>query len=653
MDRWLIKFNDKADKQEKENVCDSNVIDITNEQNPIDNTPVVVGKCAHVDSPISELLTQQSILTYTIPKEYIRFKSPLLQPNLNPMTFSGPFPRIESRKGLSYYLASKLEVQHNINLQKTMCTGRYNTMTGTSVIKFDHQNELFAIGGRNGVIRVFHIEDCYKMLQFKCDDIILPVARVKTSCVNISEIKWSVLDSYCIAVSFFSSTQIEIFDLQDEGDPIYEAAYTVDASKSSNAEGYNTFLIVEESVNLNDAPFIVAGSTAGFIRMWNNYSKKKRSSPTWDVLADPQIPASKASPVVGLHIVNDGNAAYLICFNRIGIVCIWDYKDLNFLPLSSSKSPTLLKRFSVWDPSVPLHQRYQLRGLSLPYVKDSNLLALTVDSGDVLIMDISKSLQFSIAQISALAKMKLYGSKVSNQSNDENAEEPVVIGNSSALLYCRELTVFPFSPDSYISCTSRHCTNFLEIVDHFSTKCHYSMNAQSDRKVKYPGIENQYLRKSIKASYTLPGRVIRAERGQKQIIVSDDLRDYICPLFCASSLKLSCNIYLDWNEGRFAGQSNGSFHTVESISAQVITLHEPYEGPSTNDGNHCIFMRTNLSHHPDTLRDSIDDNGDLNKSLIKSIKLPSFPTALAVSEMFPGLIIVGLADDNIAFVGPS
>jgi hypothetical protein len=64
-------------------------------------------------------------------------------------------------------------------------------------------------------------------------------------------------------------------------------------------------------------------------------------------------------------------------------------------------------------------------------------------------------------------------------------------------------------------------------------------------------------------------------------------------------------------------------------------------------------MRTNLSHHPDTLRDSIDDNGDLNKSLIKSIKLPSFPTALAVSEMFPGLIIVGLADDNIAFVGPS
>ncbi len=662
MEKWLVKFTvDSKDKREKENVaCTVNSdINVPDNSATTDCLADVTSGSTTIDVPIKvneqcikALGVQESILTYVVPKETSRFKSPLLLHNLNPVIYSRPFPRIESRKGLSYYLASRLEVLHSINLQKTVCTGRYSTMTGTSVIKFDHQNELFAVGGRNGVVRIFHIDDCHKMLQFKCDDLILPVARVKTSSVNISEIKWSILDSYCIAISFFSSTQIEIFDLQDEGDPIYDAAYIVDASKSSNAEGYNTFLIVEESLRVNDTPFIVAGSTAGFIRMWSDYGKKRRSTPTWDVLADPQIPASKASPVVGLHVVNDGNVAYLMCFNRVGIVCIWDYKDMKFLPMSSSKSPTLLKRFSVWDQSVPLHHRYQLRGLSLPCVKDNNLLALTVDSGDILLLDISKSLQFSMAQTSAIAGIKMHGNKLDEVDGDETSAN----ANNSALLYCRELTVFPFSPDNYISCTSRHGTNFLEVVDHFSNKCNKNMYTQSYKNYKRESTENQYLQKSHKASYTLPGRVINAERGHCQIIVSDDLREYICPVcFASSSTKLSCNIYLDWSDVNDSGQNNGCFHTVESISAQAIKLGEPYEGPSTSNGEHRIVLRTNLTHHPDSNCIGAimeNDHGDLNKSLIKSIKLPSFPTALAASEMFPGLIIVGLVDDNIAFIGP-
>ena len=666
MDKWLLNFSvGTNDKREKENVACA----VNSENDVIDNSPPTdclarkTGGSITIDIPIkvNEQCVkapgvQESILTYVVPKETSRFKSPLLQPNLNPVIYSGPFPRIASRKGLSYYLASRLEVLHNINLQKTVCTGRYSTMTGTSVIKFDYQNELFAVGGRNGVVRVFHIDDCHKMLQFKCDDLILPVARVKTSSINISEIKWSILESYCIAISFFSSTQIEIFDLQDEGDPIYEAAYTVDAFKSSNAEGYNTFLIVEESLSVNDVPFIVAGSTAGFIRMWSNYSKKRRSTPTWDVLADPQIPASKASPVVGLHVINDGNLSYLMCFNRVGILCIWDYKDLKFLPMSSGKSPTLLKRCSVWDQSVPSHHRYQLRGLSLPCVKDDKLLALIVDSGDILFLDISKRLQFSVAQTSAMTEVKMHGNKIGNVLDGVDGDETIANANASALLYCKEFAVFPFSPDNYISCTSRHGTNFLEVVDHFSTKNSNNMYTQSSKNCRREGTDNQYLQKSLKASYTLPGRVINAERGNCQIIVSDDLRGYICPLcFASSTTKLSCNIYLDWSDGIDLGQNNGCFHTVESISAQVIKLGEPYEGPSTSNGKHRIIIRTNLTHHPDSYYNATNmgnDHGDLNRSLIKSIKLPTFPTALAASEMFPGLIIVGLADDNIAFVGP-
>jgi hypothetical protein len=103
---------------------------------------------------------------------------------------------------------------------------------------------------------------------------------------------------------------------------------------------------------------------------------------------------------------------------------------------------------------------------------------------------------------------------------------------------------------------------------------------------------------------TLPGHIVTATPGDTEVLVSEDLRNYLVASYLSvSSQSRSDQIYFDWSRIDTNTYTNtclgsgirGSYNVVDNfVGKYTVVLKEAYAGPAVCAGYPRVSMRTNL-----------------------------------------------------------
>jgi hypothetical protein len=103
---------------------------------------------------------------------------------------------------------------------------------------------------------------------------------------------------------------------------------------------------------------------------------------------------------------------------------------------------------------------------------------------------------------------------------------------------------------------------------------------------------------------TLPGHIVTATPGDTEVLVSEDLRNYLVASYLStSSLSRSDQIYFDWSRidtnnyttTCLGSGIRGSYNVVDNfVGKYTVVLKEAYAGPAVCVGYPRVSMRTNL-----------------------------------------------------------
>ena len=178
--------------------------------------------------------------------------------------------------------------------------------------------------------------------------------------------------------------------------------------------------------------------------------------------------------------------------------------------------------------------------------------------------------------------------------------------------------------------------------------------------------------KSESICLSLPGHVIRAEWGSRELILSHSLDHYIASSIAAATTRSrSDRLYLDWTVsvspdstiGRISDDSmapyvdsNGKGHIdgiecrIDQIFGHTVLLKEPYCGPTVEAGFPRVFLRTNLVPvSSNASNNQVSKDSPMTASVDRLIQKLSFHTAVTAIEAHPSLpyVVLGFLDNAV------
>ena len=179
---------------------------------------------------------------------------------------------------------------------------------------------------------------------------------------------------------------------------------------------------------------------------------------------------------------------------------------------------------------------------------------------------------------------------------------------------------------------------------------------QSSTPRRKDGNSTLCFRRTTDYSLTLPGNVVRAIPGEREVLVSHDLRDFLTDSALGRSLPGKCSsLQFDWSRQESINLLSSfkvslplrtsSHFDLAAVHSHTLHLMAPYHGPAVTNGHPRVLLRTMLAPR--------GNGGDIQGEkghLHKDVELTSAPaTALAAHPFLPYLV-VGDKDDNIKIV---
>jgi WD40 repeat protein len=100
----------------------------------------------------------------------------------------------------------------------------------------------------------------------------------------------------------------------------------------------------------NSKECLIAGSTNGYIRMWNT---RRSTRPSWEANVSTGIGVETENAVTGLYIdERDGvNGTLLFVLSKAGYIFVYDLKKFQVMTFQSVPTPVCIKRYQIM-PSV-------------------------------------------------------------------------------------------------------------------------------------------------------------------------------------------------------------------------------------------------------------------------------------------------------------
>lgn len=536
--------------------------------------------------------------------------------------------------------ASSLSVLPVLLSRVQYSEGDAKPRTPVTTIRFDKQGVLFAVGGNNGIVRVYDFDECLMRLQRKRSPV-RPVVSVDTRRA-VSDIAWSLENDDEICVSFAFRPELFIYDLQDLSSPVV----TLQIGQTGSSVGHTCVIYMPHAPAANGIArsggvpeqCVLAGGKSGHIRKWN-----VRANPNcvhWQVSAD------HVSPVVSLVEIEGRR---LVSLTQSGSVSVWDLEHMSVPSFGTKSAPTLLQRLGLGLSANAI-------GMTFHPIFASELASFSVSADapkrrNLLLVQGEIFVTTSRGSVVTVALNNMHELSL-KRSTDVGADllttslnEPVVVGTTQnpedmAALAAANVSPYPcpaqlpaFLGSRLLCCpvvdsaVGLSRLAFMKPRDSIST----IMDSKSDSALQtsrvscaafiYGGLTRPPPGKPTKLEkvygrvttadgkaepepcLTLPGHVVSVEHGGTEVVVSRPLDSFLAVAStAASNPSRSQFVFLDWHSRAAAepvassasGAASGA-HTLAHMQPNVLTLLEPYVGPTVERGEPRVLVRTNLA----------------------------------------------------------
>ena len=514
---------------------------------------------------------------------------------------------------------------------------------GVNVIRFDPRGELVAVGSSSGLIRIFDFIDEYQLNE-RTGGKLSPVLSINAG-KDISDIQWTVDTERTdiIVVSFYYHKDICVYFLDEEN--VQESHGVLRIGTDFIGGGYL-------SVGFVNPNKVIAGAANGFIRCWNIRrisSTLECRSPIWEVMADDTMHTNVPKSMRRSHskeVVRVQNIQYenlkeaIVAVTCGGVVSIWDLMKMTAHTLGSQNVPTCVFKMNLWK-GIPDENKLRDDYVSAvnPMQRNTSIVAVTMKSGDCYSLNLKMK---TVRPIAGNERIPV------DEIIDEISGAIVIRGRSDHTVPC--ILSSPWHFDVAISMKKDGGGRTLQIFDTKLTPTGSLRDACSSSHCA--------------ANMTLPGYILNAQRGSKEIYTSHDLTSFLSPFESTSQNNKSNSIYIDWSitapeeEPWFEDMvSKGYPDTVEAISKHGIRLSKMYTGPEVKSGKPHVNIRMkflNTSNFPRKYS-TYENHISTLPTLLGEFELDetdSYITAIATSNDTPH-ILVGTKDDSIIAIEPS
>lgn len=380
--------------------------------------------------------------------------------------------------------------------------------------------------------------------------------------------------------------------------------------------------------------------------MWDRVNNSKRCS--WEIYGDPLSSHSKAVPIIGLSLLQNGEInGIFLSVNAESVFVVWDYLNLVSATFGSYGLPVSLKRFALWESTSLLPS---LVGISATSKETPDSVLITYSSGQVYVVDIQKG---SILDCDAQRPIKQNTTAVESNGEIVGVEKPSSI-NSSIMRSC---STFCLTPNG-------QSINIISIEPKFyrSAQVHHQ-----GRSSENP-LTSINFRKSIKPVLTLPGFIVAAETGICEIIVSRELHQFLVSHRMSSTTpSRSSELFFNWSFGSVDSQNCHPLLdqrgtqcrcTIDNISGFEIVLNEPYLGPTVSQGQPRVLLRTNLTIAPSVAENPLISGPQLRQKMgsgevtrVINSSPANQVTSLTCHPSLP-YAVVGFLDHQLTILSP-
>lgn len=173
-----------------------------------------------------------------------------------------------------------------------------------------------------------------------------PVFTLATT-KSISSLVWIPSPPYeSVAVAFLYHSTIDIVDC-NTNELIGQLL-----AKTMSRRGYSQLHILQSPTNLSWF-YVIAGSPLGLLYMWKYPATNPElytAQPIWEASGDPSSHPSDQIGIVGIFTpINSEKTTLVVTITRSGTLCLWDAMSHSLLSFSSSRTPTLLHCYSLWE----------------------------------------------------------------------------------------------------------------------------------------------------------------------------------------------------------------------------------------------------------------------------------------------------------------
>jgi len=501
--------------------------------------------------------------------------------------------------------------------------GELKASTPINIVKFDLQNALFAVGGSNGVVRIFDFDECMmRMTQAKGDEREKPVSPVVSVDTRraVSDVAWSPDHDDEICVSFSFREEIHIYDLQDLSSPLF--ALTM--PKKVGSVGYNVVKYLpppqpqqqqqqHKNQMRSQRSAVIAGSKSGHVRKWNINAQNNAGTFAWEVTADSGC--GGPVPVVALEQVEQRR---VISLNQNGLLAVWDLEHMTVPSFGCTSQPSLLSKLDLGSPCVGM-------SFECTYASDfapmQGTLYVTLSTGDVKALlfegmgrlvprfsfklgssyavpltflgretdylKLSSELNTTVARPCAAVLPKFLGGRLGCVTSN------IAAGSASGLCF--------FDVGDQL-----HGLALMErqrVVDSHLSDRKSSTTSAAPLAGKFFKVYTEA--NEAKPCLTLPGHIVSVDHGGTEVVVTKNLEAYLCASSVAASAPTrSHEVFIDWSRSSSSSSSSsggggvekmGAAFAISAVQPFVLTLTEPYLGPTVENGLPRVHIRTNLA----------------------------------------------------------
>lgn len=593
----------------------------------------------------------------------IRLSSTLLEPKLlsHPSHLSGSRETAINNKRFLTSFCKRLETKLSL-LNFTIANPQTAATPCVSTMSLDSSGSLLAVSSGKGLVTVYDVDEMMFAIQrrFVCILFSVYITNYNSTLFyyrqlsiapalyfeakrTVSVLLWSVERPDELLVAFTYSSLLSLYNLAlESSDPLFCRIL----SPTSNATNGGNVSAMFWTDPITRAEHVFAGGTTGIIRCWRRRDNSQYTF-AWHV-------SLHSEPYLFVNVIDEHK---LIAVNEAGFTVMWDLNQRKPTAFSSTgNEPCMIRSFAINGGGCPVEK--------VIYRENRFPDLLTVFTTNGIILHVSLNTQKVLSSITATrvgaekivkglkdvhSTATLHADALQNPTNFTSQQQ----GDASHITHT-DVALASQPKEMAVVVQSRVTGSkiiFME-ANPYPQACTDIIDTRMIRKSLKTEIIESCLIRSTEFSYTLPGHIVQAIPGERDILTSHDLQHYLSSQAVASSaLSRSFDVRFECGSDSHEGQ-------VSCVRSHVITLVEPYQGPEIIHSEPKTLIRTKLTPRSfpadsSPLLAAQEEKERQQKLIIRELALSpgEVVTKLEAHPTRP-LFFAGLDDGRLLVVGP-